>query len=93
LSYTKKPEFNRLDVIAFNYRSLFAGTVETFVVHLDLTPTKRPKCTHKNATLSGDLVVLKIDHCRNRAMIKTAISMTAPTSRPAIIPQRSAYAM
>jgi hypothetical protein len=80
-------------VIAFDYRALLAGTGKTFVVHLDLTSTKRPERTHKNATLSSDLVVLEIYHDINKTMINTAMPNPTPNNMPVIRPQRSAYAM
>lgn len=55
LSYTKKSEFDGLNVIAFGCRSLLARAGEAFIIHHDFTTTKGPRRTYEMTTFRIDL--------------------------------------
>jgi hypothetical protein len=78
-------------MVAFDCQPLFAVAYESFVVHLNLTPTKRPDHADMRVSASIDLVMLKVRHETIHTTIKTAMPTPAPKKTPAIRPHNRAF--
>jgi hypothetical protein len=91
LADTEQAEMYRINMVAYVCQPLFARTSESFVMHLNLSTTKRPDRSNEHVTLGGDLVMREVVHSDIHTKKKTMKPMLPPKSAPASRPQRIAF--